>query len=77
MAIIQRSALRHEKRRIDLSGPEGNAFALLGLANSLAKQIGMEKEDIDNLIKEMTSGDYENLIKVFDREFGMIYDLVR
>lgn len=55
---------------IDLTGPQGNAFALLGMARSWAKQIGMEKEDVYALIEEMQSGDYDNLIEVFDREFG-------
>ena len=55
---------------IDLTGPEGNAFALLGYASRFADQLGYEKEDIDRLMEEMQSGDYENLVEVFDREFG-------
>lgn len=52
---------------VDLSGPEGNAFALLALAKRLSKQIGYDFNDIQ---KEMTSGDYETLIEVFDEYFG-------
>jgi hypothetical protein len=52
---------------IDLTGPEGNAFVLMGYAKNFAKQIGIPSEPI---IKEMTSGDYENLLDVFDRHFG-------
>ena len=55
---------------IDLTGPDGNAFVLLGYAKNFAKQLGFSKESTDALIKEMMSGDYENLIQVFDREFG-------
>tara|TARA_B100000767_G_scaffold3247_1_gene3110 strand:+ start:4344 stop:4556 length:213 start_codon:yes stop_codon:yes gene_type:complete len=50
---------------IDLTGPDGNAFALLGLANKLSKKFG-----IKNPVDEMQKGDYEHLIKVFDNAFG-------
>ena len=59
---------------IDLTGPEGNAFCLLGKAGSLAKQLG---KDADAIRQEMMSGDYENLIQVFDREFGEYVTLLR
>ena len=52
---------------IDLTGPEGNAFALLGYAKQYAKQLNF---DADKIINKMTEGDYENLLKVFDRYFG-------
>jgi len=55
------------ERVIDLTGPEGNAFYLLGAARNLAKQLGLDSAKI---MAEMTSGDYENLIQVFDRYFG-------
>ena len=50
---------------IDLTGPDGNAFALLGLANRLSKKFGIE-----NPVDEMQKGDYEHLVKVFDNAFG-------
>ena len=50
---------------VDLTGPDGNAFALMGLASRLAKQLG-----IKNPTDEMMSGDYENLLEVFDKNFG-------
>jgi hypothetical protein len=52
---------------IDLTGPQGNAFFLIGIARNLAKQIGIDSTPI---INEMMSGDYENLIKVLDANFG-------
>lgn len=59
---------------IDLTGPEGNAFVLLGYAKNFAKQIGL---DFDEIQEEMTSGDYENLIEVFDSYFGSFVILER
>lgn len=63
-----------EKRVIDLTGPEGNAFCLMGIAKRTLNQLG---KDSTKIIEEMMSGDYENLIRVFDRELGAYYDLER
>ena len=52
---------------IDLTGPQGNAFFLLGQAGRYAGQLGL---DGDQIITEMKSGNYENLVQVFDRYFG-------
>ena len=52
---------------IDLTGPDGNAFALMGYAKRFAKQLNL---DSNKIIKNMMSGDYENLIQVFDDNFG-------
>ena len=52
---------------IDLTGPDGNAFALLGYATKFAKQL---KFDDKKITDEMMSGDYEELLEVFDRYFG-------
>jgi hypothetical protein len=59
---------------IDLTGPEGNAFVLFGYAKSYAKQLDI---DGDKIIEEMKSGDYENLIEVFDSYFGNFVILER
>lgn len=55
---------------VDLTGPDGNAFCLMGLAQRLGRKLGMEKSEIEDLLGEMRSGDYENLLKVFDETFG-------
>lgn len=52
---------------IDLTGPQGNAFYLLGQVRSLAKTLDLDAKKIQD---EMTSGDYENLVEVFDSYFG-------
>jgi hypothetical protein len=59
---------------IDLTGPDGNAFALIGIASKLATQLGLDKNKIR---EEMMSGDYENLISVFDKHFGEFVTLYR
>lgn len=52
---------------VNLNGPDGNAFVLLGMARKWAKQLGKNWEPIQ---KEAMSGDYENLLSVLRREFG-------
>jgi hypothetical protein len=52
---------------IDLTGPQGNAFFLLGQAERYARQLGL---DGDQIITEMKSDNYENLVAVFDHYFG-------
>jgi hypothetical protein len=59
---------------IDLTGPQGNAFALLGCATTYARQLEL---DAENIIAEMKSGDYENLVMTFDKYFGEYVTLER
>jgi len=70
--ILERT--NHDRREIDLSGPDGNAFVLLGYAKSYARQLDM---DVKQIREEMTSGDYEHLVQTFDKYFGDFVDLVR
>ena len=59
---------------IDLTGPDGNAFVLLGKAKGFAKQLEL---DGDKIVDEMTQSDYEHLIKTFDKYFGEFVILER
>ena len=62
---------------IDLTGPQGNAYSLMGTAKRIGKQIGMSDSYINEMLDKMMSSDYENLIKVFDDEFGSVVTLYR
>ena len=59
---------------IDLTGPQGNVFFLIGTAGNLSKQLGLDGASIR---KEMMSGDYENAVNVFDKNFGHFVTLYR
>jgi hypothetical protein len=72
MAIVSKE--RTGIIQIDLTGPDGNAFALMGYAGRFAKQLGLDPKPI---IARMKSGDYENLVSVFDEEFGAYVTLLR
>lgn len=54
---------------IDRESPNGNAFYILGVAQQLMRQIGYTSEDAQSVIDEMKSGDYEDLVSVFNQTF--------
>lgn len=74
MAILPAENRQEKRPVIDLKGQQGNAFYLLGYAKKLSKQLNLNFALIE---EEMTSSDYENLIKVFDDYFGDFVDLQR
>jgi alanine-alpha-ketoisovalerate/valine-pyruvate aminotransferase len=55
---------------IDLDGPDGNAFVLLGTAKRFARQLCYDKTETDLMLADMRSSDYEHLLEVFDKHFG-------
>jgi len=59
---------------IDITGPAGNAFSLMAQAKRFAIQLDLNENAI---IKDMMSGDYEHLLKVFDNHFGHFVTLER
>ena len=59
---------------IDLTGPDGNAYALMAYAKRFATQLGYDHKMI---IGKMTSDDYEHLLEVFDSYFGKFVILER
>jgi len=72
MAILNKPQTRGIE--IDLTGPQGNAYFLIGTAKKLASQLGL---DGNQIMEEMMSGDYENLLQVFDKNFGSFVTLYR
>jgi hypothetical protein len=65
--MIRTKQDRTEPIVVDLTGPQGNAFWLLGYAKQLAKQLSFDYKVIE---QEMMEGDYENLVNTFDKYFG-------
>lgn len=55
---------------VDLKGPQGNAFFLLGYAQELGKQLGYSKLAIEGIISEMKLSDYDHLCTTFEKHFG-------
>ena len=65
--IRSKDELRNRPREIDLTGPDGNAFVLLGIAKRWARDLGL---DHGSILDEMMAGDYDNLVNVFEKYFG-------
>jgi len=65
--IVDKKKRVKSKLEIDLSGPEGNAYVLMGIAQKWAKQLGLDSKAV---IADMMSGDYEHLLSVMEKHFG-------
>lgn len=75
--MIKSISEKNPERSIDLTGPDGNAFELLGYAKNLAQDLDYSKDEIEDLLNAMRKSDYENLINTFDAEFGEFVTLYR
>ena len=73
MTILKKK-LNTGKVSIDLTGPEGNAFCLLGYAKKFSRQLNL---DANVITEEMKNGDYEHLVETFDKHFGEYVTLYR
>jgi len=56
----------------NLDGPEGNAFVLLGAAQTLCRELDLNRDEV---FEELQAGDYVHLLTVFERYFGDFVDL--
>lgn len=65
--IAKKKEQKNRKIEIDLTGPEGNAYAVMAVAQRLSWALGYNTEKI---LSEMQSGDYENLIATMEKYFG-------
>jgi hypothetical protein len=72
--IRERKERRGQLVVIDLSGPDGNAYSLMVYATKFARQLELDDKAI---VTEKMTGDYENLLQVFDKHFGSYVILER
>ncbi|MFM2010512.1 MAG: hypothetical protein RLZZ479_903 [Bacteroidota bacterium] len=61
---------------IDLNGPMGNAFYILGRVKSLGRSFGYSPEQVKEIQEKMMSGDYDHLLEVFRDSFEGLVELV-
>lgn len=79
MVIIDmtiRKKQKQEKIIIDLTGPQGNAYYLMGVVLKTFRQSGAPELG-ESIVEEMKKGDYEHLIKTFDLYLGEHFILER
>ena len=68
--ILSREEMVPRQIEIDLSGPEGNAFCLLGLVGRLGISLGMSRKKIKLIQDEMMLSSYDMLVETLDKYFG-------
>lgn len=52
---------------MDIDGPDGNAFAIMGRVQAALKKAGATKEELNQYSMDSMSGDYENLLATADK----------
>ena len=67
--MIRKRVPKHETI-IDLDGPEGNANNIIGTAVMLGRDHGYTEEMLKEMVNDMKSGDYINVLTVFNKHFG-------
>ena len=77
MAIKNKRDMPSRPIEIDLTGPDGNAYALMAYARKFGKILKYDDFKITCIIEEMKLTDYEGLLHTFDREFGSFVTLWR
>lgn len=48
---------------VELSGSDGNAFAIIGAVRRAMRRAGVPAEEIGAFCSEATSGDYDNVLQ--------------
>lgn len=75
MAMFKYGLGSPDKYIIDCKAASGNALSIIGLARAISKQIGIDEYVKDEIIKDMYSSDYNNLITVFHKNFGAFVEI--
>ena len=52
----------HPEITVQLTGTDGNAFAVIGTVTRALRRAGVSKEERDQFTKEAMSGDYDNVL---------------
>ena len=55
--------IKYPDIEVDLSGGDGNAFAIMGAVSKALRRAGVDKAERDAFMAEATSGDYDHVIQ--------------
>ena len=55
--------VKYPEIEIELSGTDGNAFAIMGKVTKALKRAGVSSDEIDEFLAECQSGDYDHLLQ--------------
>ncbi len=65
-----RSEMEVRGIEIDLAGPMGNVFFLMGFARKLGRKLGFSQAHCNAITEAMKISDYEGAIITFEEFFG-------
>ena len=54
---------KYDDIRVQLTGTDGNAFAVIGRVNKALKRAGILVAERDQFVREAMSGDYDHLLR--------------
>lgn len=54
--------MKYPNITVELTGRDGNAFAILGTMKRALRESGVPKEEIDAFLNEAMAGDYDQLL---------------
>jgi hypothetical protein len=57
--------------KVQLSGEDGNAFAIIGRCRRAARREGVSDDELDAFSAEATSGDYDHVLQTCMRWFDV------
>ena len=60
----------------DLTGPEGNAFCILGRVEKALRGAGVPDKDIAGVMKQARRGNYDHLLEVVDKSLTVHGDSI-
>lgn len=60
----QTTGPKYPQIEVQLTGRDGNAFAILAAVQRGLRQGGIPAEEISAVMEQMKSGDYDNLLRV-------------
>ena len=55
---------KYPEIEVQLSGNDGNAFAIMATVRKALRRAGVASDEIAEYVKQSTSGDYDNLLRV-------------
>lgn len=57
------SAVKYPEIEVQLTGIDGNAYAIMGAVSKALRRADVPQEEIDSYINQSKSGDYNNLLQ--------------
>ena len=55
---------KYPEIEVQLTGNDGNAYAIMGVVRQALKQANVSKDEVAEYTKQSMSGDYDNLLRV-------------